>query len=154
MEAPARLWHNGKSAPHRYTNAAVTRLVLGLWSSVIEHIVAPNCHPLRVGNLRHRRLPRTTFALGLATRFRALAGLAESITGYLALGNLPGEWKLSYHLMTATHPTIRGLVAGRVLGVDQASALSGRRLHAPRRRIPAGVLTTASRHWAAQPPLR
>ncbi len=77
---PPDIGTKGQSAPHRYSSAAVIRLVLGLRSSVIEHIVPPNCHPFRVGNLSHRRLPRTTFTLGLITRFRALAGLAESIT--------------------------------------------------------------------------
>lgn len=116
---PPDFGQSDKGGLYGYTSAAVSHPVLGLWSSMIEHVVLPNFILFAWFTFIMEGCLALFLALGLATRFWALVGVAQSITIYLTVGNLPGEWKWSYYLMAATHLAILGLAAGRVLGVDR-----------------------------------
>lgn len=107
------------SGLYGYTNAAVTHPVLGVWSSIVEHVVLPNFLVFGWLTFVVESCLAIFLALGLATRFWALVGVAQSIAIYLTVGNLPNEWKWSYFLMAATHLALLGMAAGRVVGVDQ-----------------------------------
>ena len=56
--------------------------------------------------------------LGLATRFWALVGIAQTVAIFLSVGASPNEWKWSYFLMAAAHLAVLGFAAGRVWGLD------------------------------------
>ncbi len=119
-------WKNppdfGRSDGHGlygFTHAAVTNPVLGVWSSVIENVVLPNFVVFGWFTLITETCLALFLFLGLATRFWALVGVAQSFAIYLTVGGLPAEWKWSYFLMAATHLALLGLAAGRVLGLDQ-----------------------------------
>ncbi len=102
-----------------YTHAAVTNPVLGVWSSVIENVVLPNFVIFGWFTFIAETCLAIFLFLGLATRFWALVGVAQSFAIYFTVGGLPAEWKWSYFLMAATHLALLGLAAGRVLGLDQ-----------------------------------
>ncbi len=111
------------SGLYGYTHAAVTNPVLGVWSSVIENVVLPNFVIFGWFTFITETCLAIFLFLGLATRFWALVGVAQSFAIYLTVGGLPAEWKWSYFLMAATHLALLGLAAGRVLGLDQVLRL-------------------------------
>lgn len=116
---PPDFGQTDKGGLYGFTSAAVTHPLLGVWSSMIEHVVLPNFLVFAWFTFILEGCLALFLALGLATRFWSLVGIAQSIVIYLTVGNVPGEWKWSYYLMAATHLAILGLAAGRVLGLDQ-----------------------------------
>lgn len=116
---PPDFGRNGKTGLYEFTNAAVTHPVVGVWSSIVENVVLPNFILFAWFTLITEACLALFLALGLATRFWALVGVAQSVAIFLSVGNLPNEWHWSYYLMAATHLAILGLAAGRVLGADQ-----------------------------------
>jgi thiosulfate dehydrogenase (quinone) large subunit len=56
--------------------------------------------------------------MGLATRFWALVGLAQTIAIALSAMNTPGEWFWSYFLMFTAHLALLATAAGRAYGLD------------------------------------
>lgn len=56
--------------------------------------------------------------LGLATRFWALVGVAQSTAILLSVANTPNEWGWSYWLMIAVHLLLFATAAGRFGGLD------------------------------------
>lgn len=56
--------------------------------------------------------------IGLATRFWAVVGLAQSLAIMLSVLNAPNEWHWSYYLMILAHVAVFATTAGRSFGVD------------------------------------
>ncbi len=92
-----------------YTNAAVIRPVLGVWTSIIENVVLPNF--ALFGWFTFLTEAGLALFLALPTRFWAMVGVLQSFATYFTVGNLPKEWKWSYFLMAATHLAILGNAA-------------------------------------------
>jgi len=80
------------SGLYGYTHAAVTNPVLGVWSSVIENVVLPNFVIFGWFTFITETCLAIFLFLGLATRFWALVGVAQSFAIYLTVGDLPAEW--------------------------------------------------------------
>ncbi|GAA4385448.1 DoxX family protein [Agromyces bauzanensis] len=56
--------------------------------------------------------------VGLATRFWAVVGLAQTLAIALSVLNAPHEWHWSYYLMFFAHLAIFATAAGRWFGLD------------------------------------
>jgi uncharacterized membrane protein YphA (DoxX/SURF4 family) len=56
--------------------------------------------------------------IGLATRFWALVGIAETVAIALSVLNAPNEWYWSYLLMFLVHLALFATAAGRYAGLD------------------------------------
>jgi len=56
--------------------------------------------------------------IGLATRFWALAGIAQTVAIALSVLNAPHEWYWSYLLMLLVHVALFAAAAGRYAGLD------------------------------------
>ncbi|MFD4421152.1 TQO small subunit DoxD [Agromyces sp. NPDC058484] len=56
--------------------------------------------------------------IGLATRFWAVVGLAQTLAITLSVLNAPHEWHWSYYLMFLAHLAIFATAAGRWFGLD------------------------------------
>ena len=63
--------------------------------------------------------------IGLATRFWALVGVAQTVAILLSVLNAPHEWYWSYLLMLLVHCPLR-TVAGRYAGLDGVLDQAGR----------------------------
>ncbi len=116
---PPDFGKNDNAGLYGFTTQAVAHPVVGWWSSMIENVVLPNFLVFAWFTFVMETALAVFLALGLATRFWALVGVAQSLVIYLTVGNAPGEWKWSYFMMAATHLAILGLAAGRVVGLDQ-----------------------------------
>jgi thiosulfate dehydrogenase (quinone) large subunit len=56
--------------------------------------------------------------IGLATRFWALIGIAQTVVIALSVLNAPHEWYWSYLLMLLVHVALFATAAGRYGGLD------------------------------------
>jgi len=56
--------------------------------------------------------------IGLATRFWALIGIAQTVVIALSVLNAPHEWYWSYLLMLLVHVALFATAAGRYAGLD------------------------------------
>ena len=56
--------------------------------------------------------------IGLATRFWALIGIAQTVAIALSVLNAPHEWYWSYLLMILVHVALFATAAGRYAGLD------------------------------------
>ena len=56
--------------------------------------------------------------LGLATRFWAIVGMAQTTAITLSVINAPHEWSWAYYMMFAGHAMIWATAAGRAFGLD------------------------------------
>jgi thiosulfate dehydrogenase [quinone] large subunit len=56
--------------------------------------------------------------IGLATRFWALIGIAQTVVIALSVLNAPHEWYWSYSLMLLVHVALFATAAGRYAGLD------------------------------------
>jgi thiosulfate dehydrogenase [quinone] large subunit len=57
--------------------------------------------------------------IGLATRFWALIGVAQTVVIMLSVLNAPHEWYWSYLLMLLVHLALFATAAGRYAGLDR-----------------------------------
>ena len=56
--------------------------------------------------------------IGLATRFWAVVGIAQTVVIMLSVLNAPHEWYWSYLLMLLVHMALFATAAGRYAGLD------------------------------------
>jgi thiosulfate dehydrogenase [quinone] large subunit len=56
--------------------------------------------------------------LGLATRFWAVVGMAQTVAISLSILNGPNEWSWAYYMMFAGHALLWATAAGRAFGLD------------------------------------
>lgn len=101
-----------------FTNDAVTHPVFPPYSWVVEHLVLPHFVPFGWMVLLLEASLGGFLLVGLATRFWALVGLAQTLAITLSVLHAPNEWHWSYLLMLLAHITILGVAAGRCAGVD------------------------------------
>lgn len=129
-KTPPNFGSDDNSGLYFFTSEAVSYPLFAPYSALVENVVLPNFAPFGWGVFLAEICLAVFLLLGLATRFWALVGIAQSMAIFLTLGAAPNEWKWSYFLMMAAHLAVLGFAAGRVWGLDsrlRARAFSGRR---------------------------
>lgn len=117
-KTPPNFGSDDNSGLYFFTSQAVRYPVLKPYSSLVENVILPHFAPFGWGVFLAEICLAVFLLLGLATRFWALVGIAQSIAIFLSLGAAPNEWKWSYFLMMLAHLAIFGFAAGRVWGLD------------------------------------
>lgn len=103
---------------YRFTTYAVTHEVIGPFAWFVREIVLPNFIIFGWLTLLVEASLGAFLLLGLATRFWALVGIAQSVAIALSVLNAPHEWSWSYYLMITGHVALLATAAGRTLGLD------------------------------------
>ncbi|WP_415854448.1 DoxX family protein [Sinomonas sp. G460-2] len=116
---------------HEWTENAVDHPVFAPWAWTVEHIVLPNFAAFAWMTLIVETCLGAFLLVGLATRFWAVVGLAQTAAITLSAVNTPGEWFWSYALMFALHLAILGAAAGRTFGLDGVLRPTWRSQHGP-----------------------
>lgn len=113
--------HAGPDAPrdlYQWTSYAVDEPVFGPYAWLVEHLVLPNFGVFAWSVLFAEAALGAFLLVGLATRFWALVGIAQSAAIMLSVANAPGEWIWSYLLMIMLHAALLATAAGRYAGLD------------------------------------
>jgi thiosulfate dehydrogenase [quinone] large subunit len=106
------------SGLYAFTRFAVERPVFPPYSWLVEHLVLPNFTVFAWGVLLVESALGAFLLIGLATRFFALVGVAQTIAITLSVLNAPNEWPWSYFLMLIAHAALFATAAGRYGGLD------------------------------------
>ncbi len=97
---------------------AVEYPVFAPYSAAVEGIVLPNIEIFGWGVLLIEGGLGAFLLIGLATRFWAVVGIAQTVAITLSVLFAPHEWQWSYYLMALAHLAIFATAAGRSYGVD------------------------------------
>jgi thiosulfate dehydrogenase [quinone] large subunit len=103
---------------YKFTMHAVEHEVFAPYAFVVRELVLPNFVLFGWMVLVLEASLGGFLLIGLATRFWALVGAAQSTAIALSVLATPGEWSWSYYLMIACHLAIYGAAAGRYAGLD------------------------------------
>jgi thiosulfate dehydrogenase [quinone] large subunit len=101
-----------------FTRYAVEHPVVGPYSWLVEHVVLPNFALFGWTVLLVESALGGFLLIGLATRFWALVGIAQTVAITLSVLNAPNEWVWSYLLMALAHLALFAVAAGRYGGLD------------------------------------
>ena len=115
---PPNFGSDDNSGLYFFTSDAVRYPVFKPYSSLVENVILPHFGPFGWGVFIVEICLAVFLLLGVATRFWALVGVAQSIAILLSVSAAPNEWKWSYFLMVAAHLAVFGFAAGRVWGLD------------------------------------
>jgi thiosulfate dehydrogenase [quinone] large subunit len=97
---------------------AVSHQVLPPFAWVMDHFVLPNFTFFGWMVLLVEAALGAFLVIGLATRFWALVGIAQTVAIALSVLNAPHEWYWSYLLMLLAHLALFATAAGRYAGLD------------------------------------
>jgi thiosulfate dehydrogenase (quinone) large subunit len=100
------------------TTYAVSHEVLHPYAWLVERLVLPNFTVFAWMVLLVEASLGAFLLVGLATRFWALVGIAQTVAIMLSVVNSPGEWIWSYLLMLLIHAALFATAAGRYGGLD------------------------------------
>jgi thiosulfate dehydrogenase (quinone) large subunit len=106
------------SGLYEFTRWAVDHPVFRPYAWIVEHLVLPNFKVFAWGVLLIEAALGAFLLIGLATRFFALLGIAQSLAITFSVANAPNEWLWSYLLMLLAHAAIFATAAGRYGGLD------------------------------------
>ena len=106
------------SGLYAFTRFAVERPVFPPYAWLVEHLVLPNFTVFAWGVLLVEAGLGAFLLIGLATRFWALVGVAQTLAITLSVLNAPNEWPWSYFLMLIAHTALFATAAGRYGGID------------------------------------
>jgi len=101
-----------------FTRDAVEHPVFPPYSWLVQHLVLPNFHVFGWGVLFVESGLGAFLLIGLATRFWALVGIAQTLAITMSVVHAPGEWVWSYLLMLMAHAVLFAVAAGRFAGLD------------------------------------
>jgi thiosulfate dehydrogenase (quinone) large subunit len=101
-----------------FTSYAVEHPVFPPYAWLVEHLVLPNFAFFGWVVLLVESALGAFLLIGLATRFWALVGIAQTLAITLSVLNAPNEWAWSYLLMLLAHIAIFATAAGRYFGLD------------------------------------
>ena len=101
-----------------WASQAVEYPVLAPYSAFVETIVLPNIAVFGWVTLLTEAALGAFLLIGLATRFWALVGIAQTLAITFSVLNAPHEWHWSYFLMLLAHFALLGTAAGRNFGLD------------------------------------
>ena len=97
---------------------AVSHEVLRPYAWLMERFVLPNFTFFGWMVLLVEAALGAFLLIGLATRFWALIGIAQTVAITLSVLNAPHEWYWSYLLMLLVHVALFATAAGRYAGLD------------------------------------
>ena len=100
------------------TTYAVSHEVLHPYAWLVERLVLPNFTFFGWMVLLVEASLGAFLLVGLATRFWALIGIAQTVLIMLSVANSPAEWIWSYLLMLLVHAALFATAAGRYGGLD------------------------------------
>jgi thiosulfate dehydrogenase (quinone) large subunit len=103
---------------YQWTSYAVEHPVFGPYAWLVEHVVLPNFQPFGWLVLLTEMALGAFLLVGLATRWWALVGMAQTTVIALSALNAPHEWVWSYVLMFLVHAALFACAAGRYGGLD------------------------------------
>ena len=106
------------SGLYEFTRWAVDYPVFPPYSWIVQHLVLPNFKAFGWGVLLVEAALGAFLLIGLATRFFALLGVAQTLAITFSVANAPNEWLWSYLLMLLAHGAIFATAAGRYSGLD------------------------------------
>jgi thiosulfate dehydrogenase (quinone) large subunit len=101
-----------------FTKFAVDYPVFPPYAWLVQHLVLPNFVFFGWGVLLLESALGGFLLVGLATRFWAVLGIAQTVAISLSVLYAPNEWHWSYFLMLLAHIVILGTAAGRYAGID------------------------------------
>ncbi|MGL5824148.1 MAG: hypothetical protein ACRCYU_04825 [Nocardioides sp.] len=106
----------------KFTSYAVDYPVFGPWAWLVEHVVLPNFQVFGWLTLVAEVSLGAFLLVGLATRFWAWVGIAQSVAIALSVLYAPHEWPWAYYLMILVHVFLIVTHAGRAYGLDGVQA--------------------------------
>lgn len=101
-----------------FTQYAVSAPVLAPYSFVVRTVVLPNFTLFGYLVMLTEAALGAFLILGLATRFWAVVGMAQTVAIALSVLNAPHEWTWAYYMLFAGHVAIWATAAGRTFGLD------------------------------------
>jgi thiosulfate dehydrogenase [quinone] large subunit len=101
-----------------WASQAVEYPVLPPYSWFVETVVLPQIGVFGWMILLLEAALGAFLLIGLATRFWALVGIAQTLAITFSVLNAPHEWHWSYYLMMLAHLVLLATAAGRTLGLD------------------------------------
>jgi thiosulfate dehydrogenase [quinone] large subunit len=101
-----------------FTTYAVSHEVFPPYAWLVERLVLPNFAFFGWLVLLVEAALGAFLLIGLATRFWALVGVAQTVAITLSVLNAPNEWAWSYLLMLLAHAALFATAAGRYFGLD------------------------------------
>jgi thiosulfate dehydrogenase [quinone] large subunit len=125
---------------YQWTLYGVQNEVFGLWAWFVDTVVLPNFLFFAWTTFVVEACLGAFLLVGLATRFWALVGIAQTMAIIFSILRTPNEWFWAYFLMIAAHVVLFAVAAGRTFGVDGVLRPVWRR----RRGGPARLLMVAS----------
>jgi len=117
-KAPPDFGQARRAGLYAFTRDAIDHEVLAPYAWVVRHVVLPHFTVFGWLVLVVEACLGAFLLLGLATRFWALVGVAQSLAIALSVLNTPGEWRWAYYMMIAGHLGVFALAAGRYGGLD------------------------------------
>jgi thiosulfate dehydrogenase [quinone] large subunit len=120
---------------YNYTRQAIDHEVFPPWAWFVEHVVLPNFSFFGWMTLLVEASIGAFLLIGLATRFWALAGIAQTVVIAMSVLYAPEEWHWSYFLMLLIHVTLFVTAAGRAYGIDGLLRPAWRRSSSPIARL-------------------
>lgn len=101
-----------------WTLRGVQNEVFAPWAWFVENVVLPNFLVFAWLTFVVEACLGGFLLVGLATRFWALVGVAQSFAIIFSVLQTPHEWFWAYLLMVAAHLMLFAVAAGRAYGVD------------------------------------
>jgi thiosulfate dehydrogenase [quinone] large subunit len=106
------------------TTYAVSHQVFGPYAWLVDRLVLPNFTFFGWMVLLVEASLGAFLLIGLATRFWAVVGMAQTVVIMLSILNAPHEWYWAYLLMLLAHMALFATAAGRYAGLDGVLRLS------------------------------
>jgi len=103
---------------YQWTLNGVNHQVFAPWAWLVRHVILPHFAVFAWSAFAVEACLGAFLLVGLATRFWAVVGLAQTTAITLSVLNTPGEWAWAYLLMYAAHLALLATAAGRAYGVD------------------------------------
>ena len=103
---------------YQWTLYGVQNKVFGPWAWFVDHVVLPNFVVFAWMTFAVEACLGAFLLVGLATRFWAVVGVAQTMAIIFSVLRTPNEWFWSYFLMLAAHVALFAVAAGRAYGVD------------------------------------
>ncbi|WP_020389226.1 DoxX family protein [Kribbella catacumbae] len=125
---------------YQWTLFGVQNQVFAPWAWFVEHVVLPNFVLFAWMTFLVEACLGAFLLVGLATRFWALVGVAQSFAIIFSVLRTPHEWFWAYLLMVAAHLLLFAVAAGRAYGLDGVLRPAWRQ----RDGLPARLLRVAS----------
>jgi thiosulfate dehydrogenase [quinone] large subunit len=117
-KTPPEFGRDSETGLFKFSTYAVDYPVFGPFSWLMENVVLPNFTLFGYLTLFAEASLGAFLLVGLATRFWAVIGIAQTIAITLSVLNGPNEFPWTYYLMFAAHVVILTSAAGRTAGLD------------------------------------